>query len=437
MADTPDNQDEADAAARRVHAEGAAESEAASDAAEVELERVYKRASSDVQGLVRARGNGLTRRKVANDVERVLDANRFERAKTIAVSIRTSNKVGVKTARKTFTAVYGDEQTRAQVRASTKALQEGAERIAGRTTVDGVGLVKRIKRRDAETVQAIAREVDQVFRAGGGVLDAADRIAKIDGAVPVSLTQYEAELVEHVRKLDAVVGVAEKKAAKSALKKAVGRHLQAVKRLGELQPDGSMRASAYSLRGAGKRFSTAIQRARGQDIDVVIQKHLQERALYRARVIARHESNQAFESAYIEQTRTKPGFIGYRWTVGTHARRPDFCDCLAAANSHDLGPGVYPANDIPTKHPLCKCALCAILDQKHFSRPEGSPRVPDEFKDNVSPGPAAWYRANPTAASAILGPTRVTLMNQGVNVIDRQGVPLPVGELLGLGRAAE
>lgn len=439
MADTPDippDQDAADEAARAVYADGAHDVARESAAAEEELAGAYKRATSDVQALIRKQGDGATRAQVANDVERVLDGALLQRVRTIAGTIRTANKRGVAQAKRTFDVVYGEERTRAQIHLRPKALEEAADRIAGRTTVDGVGLAKRIKRHDAETVQAIAREVDDVFRSTKGALDAADKIAKIEGAVPVKLAKYQQEMVDAVRHLDGLTWSSEK-ARVSAVKKAVGKHARYIASLGEMQPDGSVRASAYSLRGSSKRFASDLAKARGADIDRVVAKNLEERALWRARVIARHETNLAYDAAYIEQTRDKPGTVGYRWVLSGRHPRADECDCFAAANYDDLGPGVYKPDNLPTKHPLCICTLAVVLDQKHFDRPEGGPRIPDEFRDNVSPGPEAWYRKNPDKAVAILGQRKHALMKQGVTVIDQHGTPLRFADIFGAAKAAE
>lgn len=439
MADNPPlppDQDAADEAARAVHAEGVAEATRNSELAEAELANVYGKASSDVQELIRARGDTLTRRKAANDVERVLEGAVLERARVIAVSIRSANKGGVAAARRTFDVVFGEERVRSQVRASSKALVEGSERIAGRTTVDGVGLVKRIKRHDVDTVQAIAREVDDVFRAGKGALDAADKIARLPGAVPVKLAKYQQELVDAVRGLDGLTA-SEAKAARSELGKLARKHMRYVETLGEMQADGSVQASAYSLRGPSKRFIQQIQKATGADIDRVIAKNMEERALYRARVIARHETNQAFDAAYVEQNKNKPGHVGFRWsTVGRHPR-PDECDVYAAANYDDLGPGVYKADNLPTKHPMCLCAITSVVDLAHFDRPEDSPRIPQDFVDTESPDVHAWYAANRQRAVEVLGHKRVALMDEGHTVYDEHGAPLPIWQILGVRRAAE
>lgn len=436
MADTPDNHD-ADEAARRVYAEHADDVQSHVTEADAKLGESYTKASSDVRELVAARGEGATPQKVANDVERVLDATLVKRLVTMRVSIEESAKKGVQAARKTFRAVYGQETLDVHVRAGVKALEEGARRIAGRTSVDGVALAKRVKRRDAEVVAQIKTEVDDTFRATRSILDSADKIASIDGAVEAKLPKYLQEMADAARKVDAATSAGDKTKAESALKRVVARHKKYIESLGEIGPDGEIRASAYSLRGSSKRFAKDIIKARGQDVDNLIAKNLEERALYRARLIARHESNEALRTAYIESTKNKPGVVGFRWLLGSRHPRPDECDVYAAANTHNLGPGGYPADALPSRHPLCLCQQVAIVDQAHFSRPENSHRVPPEFRDNVSPGPDAWFKRNPDDAAAILGPTRHKLMQQGVTVTDANGKPLLLRDILGFAQAAE
>lgn len=431
MADTPDDlppdQDAADEAARRVYAEHADELADHVADAEKAIDDAYKKISSDVRELVRVRGQGASARTVANDTQTVLEASLVTRLKTIRATIRTATKIGPAAARKTFRVVYGDQVIRTQVRATVGALEEAAERIAGRTTVDGVGLSKRLIRRDAEVVQTIKREVGQIFTAKEGILDAAERIAQVDVAeAPKRLPKYLQEMADAARGGD-----------KKALQKAVKRHARYINSLGEMQPDGTVRPSQYSLRGSSKRFASQIQKATGEDIDKLIAKNLEERAAYRARVIARHEANEALRSSYIESTRNKPGVVCYAFTLSNRHPRADICDVHAGANAHGLGPGRYPADEIPKRHPMCLCAISAVTDLDHFKRPEGSPRVPDDFKDSKSPDAHSWLKANPDIGQRVAGPTRWSALQRGESILDAEQQFIPVRSLVGIREAAE
>ena len=113
------------------------------------------------------------------------------------------------------------------------------------------------------------------------------------------------------------------------------------------------------------------------------------------------------------------------------------CDIYANQNAYKLGPGVYPVDKVPRDpHPLCLCSVTVVLDKHHFRRgqAENDNAVPPLPHDEKSPDALGWLKANDAAAAKILGPTRHALMKQGVNVLDSQGKPLLVRDLLGAQR---
>ena len=80
---------------------------------------------------------------------------------------------------------------------------------------------------------------------------------------------------------------------------------------------------------------------------------------YAAMRLARTELNNAFHEAQ-KQTAAAPWVRGVRWNLSsTHRGRVkgvDKCDLMATQNIHELGPGRYPADQIPDKpHPQCLC----------------------------------------------------------------------------------
>lgn len=108
------------------------------------------------------------------------------------------------------------------------------------------------------------------------------------------------------------------------------------------------------------------------------------------------------------------------------------CDLYANQNAHGLGPGVYPVDAVPRHpHPACLCACVAVFDRKHFQRPpEERGGVPDELRDAKSPKGLDWLKQNDALAQKILGPTRHQLLKQGVNVLDKEGKPRLVRDLV-------
>jgi hypothetical protein len=80
---------------------------------------------------------------------------------------------------------------------------------------------------------------------------------------------------------------------------------------------------------------------------------------YAAMRLARTELNNAFHEAQ-KHTAAAPWVRAVRWNLsGTHKSRvkgTDKCDLMATQNIFDLGPGRYPADEIPDKpHPQCLC----------------------------------------------------------------------------------
>lgn len=79
---------------------------------------------------------------------------------------------------------------------------------------------------------------------------------------------------------------------------------------------------------------------------------------YAAKRLARTELNNAFHERQIAAGANKPWVLGTKWNLsGSHPKK-DRCDELATENAHDLGAGVFPSGDVPSKpHPHCLCFL--------------------------------------------------------------------------------
>lgn len=357
-----------------------------------------------------------------------------KRARILRTNIEAGAKAGPKAARQTFRTVLGEQVQDRHVRSNAKALAEASERISGRVTVDGVGLTKRLRRVDKEVAQEMAVEVQNGIRQRKGILGAARKIEALDQQ-PVSLPKYLRELEQAARlgKVDEV----------KALAKTYARR---VSQLGEIQTDGTFVASKFSLRTATKKFVADIQKASAKGIDKIVKKYALDKAAYRANVIARSETVEAMRQSYVQQSKGKPGVIGYQWRLSNrHAdhqhggSREDVCDILSHQNAYGLGPGIYPAEHVPKlPHACCLCTCTMVMDRKHFERDEAERgQVPEEMRDHKSPGAIDWLKQNDAAAAKILGPTRHQLLREGVNVLQPNGAPKLVRELLGSRQAAE
>lgn len=394
---------------------------------EGELAILYQEVANDVTAKVRDRGDQVSAVQLEGEINEAFEKIAFKRVKIVKASIENAAKLGPKASKKTMRAVYGEEVARAQVRSSKKALNEAAERIAGRTTVDGKSVSRRLRAIDKQVSSEMAREVERGVRQKKGILGAARQIEKLDPR-DVKLPKYlqRVQAAARAGNLDELKG----------LTAHYTKHVQRM--LGEHQADGSRIASKFSLRSETQRFLKDVEKSGPAGLDVIVNRYMEDKAAWRANVITRHETVEAYRRSYIEQSKNKPGVIGMQWRLSP-TRHPvsDECDIYANQNAYKLGPGVYPVDKVPSDpHPLCLCSVTVVLDKHHFRRgqAENDNAVPPLPKDEKSPDALGWLKANDAAAAKILGPTRHALMKQGVNVLDGQGKPLLVRDLLGAQR---
>ncbi len=83
-------------------------------------------------------------------------------------------------------------------------------------------------------------------------------------------------------------------------------------------------------------------------------------AAHGARRLARTEVKHMHHEATVESVRMLPREIGggIEWALSNTHPLYDICDIYASQNLHDLGPGVYPVDEVPTiPHPYCECTL--------------------------------------------------------------------------------
>lgn len=393
---------------------------------EGELAVLYQEVANDVGAKVRARGDRLTAPELEAAVDEAFQKTAFKRVKIIKTTIEKGGKLGPKASRETMRAVYGDEVAKAQVRGSKKALTEAANRIAGRTTVDGVSVNKRLRKVDRAISSEMAREVEKGIRQKKGILGAARQIEKLD--------PRRVELPRYLQRVEA----AARAGNLDDLKKLTSKYTKYAEGLGEVQADLTRKASKFSLRTATQRFLKDVEKTGAQGIDKIVDRYVKDKAAFRANLIARHETVEAFRRSYIEQSKNKPGVLGMAWRLSpTRHPVPDECDIYANQNAHKLGPGVYPADKVPKHpHPACICSVTVVLDKHHFQRGDAANdnAVPPLLQDTKSPDALGWLSANEQIAAKILGPTRHQLMKQGVKVLGHDGKPLLVRDLLGAQR---
>ncbi len=107
-------------------------------------------------------------------------------------------------------------------------------------------------------------------------------------------------------------------------------------------------------------------------------------ATYAARRLARTEINAAYHATVVMHNADKPWNEGMQWALSGSHPTLDKCDEYARLDHSDLGPGVFPRNEVPRKpHPQCLC----------YTYPKTVD--PDEFLRQLNAGVYRdWMRAN-------------------------------------------
>jgi hypothetical protein len=350
-----------------------------------------------------------------------------KRVRIVRERIEEGAKAGRRASQQTVRVTLGDKVETAHVRATAGSLREASERIAGRVTVDGKSLGKRMRGMDKEVAAEMAREVQNGIQQRNGILGAARKIEKLD--------PRDAHLPKYLQQLEQ----AARRGSIDEVKALAASYSKRIAQLGEIQTDGTFKASKYSLRSATQKFVQKVQTASADGIDTLVKKYVEDKLAWRANTIARSETVEAMRQSYVAQSKNKPGVVCFQWRLSNRheghdhrGAKQDVCDILAHQNAYGLGPGRYPKDKVPhLPHPNCLCATIAVFDDKHFERAENDQgQVPAEMKDAQSPGAIGWLQQNPAAAARILGPTRYNLLKQGVNVLDESGRPRLVRDLL-------
>ncbi len=85
---------------------------------------------------------------------------------------------------------------------------------------------------------------------------------------------------------------------------------------------------------------------------------------YAAFRLGRTELNNAFHSTSLRQYAESPWVEGVKWSLSRSHSRADICDEYAKEDGWDLGPGVFPASDVPFKpHPQDLCYTTPITPE--------------------------------------------------------------------------
>jgi hypothetical protein len=304
-------------------------------------------------------------------------------------------------------------------------------RIQGSFARDRVPLSSRLYRNMDEVSHSAARVVRSSIEAREGVYRTAENfIAENRNSINVEVPRYTQDLIAAARRsLDT--------GDRSHLLDAIAEHARYMDNLGI---GAGKRDGQTSLRTAVRQFVNDLQRATAKNIDKIVQRHLEDRAQYQARRIARSEMAEAHRQAYRASVDDQPYVMGLRWKMSPAHPKQDVCDLLANQDLHGLGPGGYPKDEYPdTPHAHCLCGPESITDPYFFRRQvaerDGLEAPPRPWESDTHATAEEWLLRQPTAAQReVLGPTRAAILadrSDPRRVITDRGIPIPVGQVTG------
>lgn len=312
-----------------------------------------------------------------------------------------------------------------------RARQIAAERVSGAAARDRVPLSARLYRNVDQVGRDAGRVIRSSIQAREGLFQTAENFIALNrDAMRVPVPRYTQDLIAAAREsIDT--------GDRSILEAAVRQHARQMERLGI---GLGQRDGLTSLRSTVRQFVRDLEQATPQSLERVVARHLEDRAQFQARRIARHETMEAHRSAYLASVREKPYAVGVRWKLSGLGHLPDVCDCFANQNLYGLGAGGYPKDRVPeTPHPMCRCTTSAIVDEHFFTRRlaqrNAQPEPPRPWETDTRQTAAEWLAEQPESfRRRLLGPTRAQLFDEGRDgraaVLDELGRPVPVAQLL-------
>jgi hypothetical protein len=132
------------------------------------------------------------------------------------------------------------------------------------------------------------------------------------------------------------------------------------------------------LKAAYLQLAKTLTNAGTKGLKNAIYVATQEKARYYADRIARTETARAWGDAFRSKMGEDERVIGIRSRTSSAHKIFDICDFHAKADLFDMGPGVYPKNQLPAYpyHPHCLCLLTPVYRQRPSqTAPTGGPDV--------------------------------------------------------------
>jgi hypothetical protein len=242
----------------------------------------------------------------------------------------------------------------------------------------------------------------------------------------VQLPRYAQELAD-AAKLPRVPG------EPNLYEQAVKKWQAQVDKLGQ---GASRSAGEFTLRSSTQQLIRDLRGATPEQVDAAVNRWILDKARYQARVVARNEAVEAYRDEALAGWAEQEWVVGVRWSLSGAHPRMDICDVLANQDLYGLGPGGYPVDEVPERHPSCLCILSAIADGEHFNRElakaRGEAEPPKAWESGQRVTGDQWLRGlSAHERIAVAGPTRAKLVMQGRSVMSGPSKFAPVYELLG------
>lgn len=381
------------------------------------LDAIYAQVAADVQSDIQ----GVTSRAEIEAIARVrMNAALAEALSIIQAGVTAAAVAGARTPAETFAAVFPDA-TAPRFGTQREAQRAAADVLRGRIRARDVPIARRLNQNHQAFISELGREVEQSLQAGETSWNTMERILEVrqrEGVV-ADMPRY----IERLREAAHIGGDKLQEELRAA--EAYARRL------------GSLDRANTSMRAGTEELIKRLRRANAEDIDAAVARWLEDKAQYQAKVIARHERNEAHRTAYQRSMRDKPWVKGFKWALSPSHPKPDICDLLANQNLHGLGPGGYPPDAVPaTPHPGCTCTQTAIIDQMNTERElaelEGTPPPPETWNVGGEQTAAEWLATQPEALQRqVLGPTRLEAFRADpARVLEADGSIRPVRDVL-------
>jgi hypothetical protein len=235
------------------------------------------------------------------------------------------------------------------------------------------------------------------------------------------LLDLDAPIVHLPRYVEELTAAAKARADDPGLyAKTVKRWQSQVARLGQ---GADLAHGEYTIQSSTRELVRRLGTAKPAQIDGLVDRWVLDKARYQTRVIARTEAMQAARESARASMAKQPWVHGIRWTLSGSHPRADVCDVYAATDMFGLGPGGYPVDRVPGRHPLCMCFEAAISDpyyqDREIAKARGTEEPPKPWLSGKRESAEDWLRGQSAdTRRAIVGPTRARLVESGRRVLE-------------------